>query len=206
MSRFGGLSEERPSVFKTRSKLGTHLSTQCSGDSRQSRPCAARRGKCTKLYSDNATNFVGANIKLKKMFNLVYKPDEALASYMASERIDWKFLPPRAPNKRHFEKKNAKIGDIVIIKEDNLPSCQWSLGRINNIYPGKDSKNLGGRTGNILRPSSVALKSKNQEINRLQLAVKLPWAIFFESVDILFEKDTVFLSAICSVTVKLKTK
>ncbi|GFU73703.1 hypothetical protein TNCV_4411971 [Trichonephila clavipes] len=29
------------------------------------------------------------------------------------------------------------------------------------------------------------LKSKNQEISRLQLAVKLPWAIFFESVDIL---------------------
>ncbi|GFS52281.1 hypothetical protein TNCV_4850101 [Trichonephila clavipes] len=43
MSRFGGLSEERPSVFKTRSKLGTHFSTQCSGDERQSRPCAARR-------------------------------------------------------------------------------------------------------------------------------------------------------------------
>ncbi|GFX14718.1 integrase catalytic domain-containing protein [Trichonephila clavipes] len=214
-----------------------------------------RRGKCAKLYSDNATNFVGANIELKKMFNLVCKPDEALASYMASEGIDWKFLPPRAPNfgglweagvksfkfylkrvvgnirltyeefltviiqiegmlnsrplvplssdlddlnvltpshfligrsitsivepdltnlnenrldnwqkitkiiqliwkrwsvdylnslqqrnKWHFEKKNAKIGDMVIIKEDNLPSCQWSLGRINNIYPGKDSK------------------------------------------------------------------
>ncbi|GFU93927.1 integrase catalytic domain-containing protein [Trichonephila clavipes] len=189
------------------------------------------------------------------MFNLVCKPDEALASYMASEGIDWKFLPPRAPNfgglweagvksfkfylkrvvgnirltyeefltviiqiegmlnsrplvplssdlddlnvltpshfligrsitsivepdltnlnenrldnwqkitkiiqliwkrwsvdylnslqqrnKWHFEKKNAKIGDMVIIKEDNLPSCQWSLGRINNIYLGKDSK------------------------------------------------------------------
>ncbi|GFV98385.1 hypothetical protein TNCV_623441 [Trichonephila clavipes] len=42
MSRFGGLSEEKPSVFKTRSKFGTHLSTQCSGDERQSRPCAAR--------------------------------------------------------------------------------------------------------------------------------------------------------------------
>ncbi|GFV19753.1 hypothetical protein TNCV_479791 [Trichonephila clavipes] len=49
----------------------------------------------------------------------------------------------------------------------------------------KRLENLGGRTGKILRPSSVALKSKNQEINRLQLAVKLPWAIFFESVDIL---------------------
>ncbi|GFV78760.1 integrase catalytic domain-containing protein [Trichonephila clavipes] len=189
------------------------------------------------------------------MFNLVCKPDEAHASYIASEGIDWKFLPPRAPNfgglweagvksfkfylkkvvgnirltyeefltviiqiegmlnsrplvplssdlddlnvltpshfligrsitsivepdltnlnenrldnwqkitkiiqliwkrwsvdylnslqqrnKWHFEKKNAKIGDMVIIKEDNLPSCQWSLGRINNIYPGKNSK------------------------------------------------------------------
>ncbi|GFU20026.1 hypothetical protein TNCV_1191701 [Trichonephila clavipes] len=41
MSRIGGLSEERPSVFKTPSKLGTHLSTQCSGDERQSRPCPA---------------------------------------------------------------------------------------------------------------------------------------------------------------------
>ncbi|GFU56343.1 integrase catalytic domain-containing protein [Trichonephila clavipes] len=57
-----------------------------------------RRGKCAKLYSDNATNFVGANIELKKMFNLVCKHDEALASYMASEGIDWKFLPPRGPN------------------------------------------------------------------------------------------------------------
>ncbi|GFT67203.1 hypothetical protein TNCV_783531 [Trichonephila clavipes] len=36
MSRFGGLSEERPSAFKTPSKLGTHLSTQCSGDERRS--------------------------------------------------------------------------------------------------------------------------------------------------------------------------
>ncbi|GFU46446.1 uncharacterized protein TNCV_1280911 [Trichonephila clavipes] len=31
MSRFGGQSEERPSAFKTPSRLGTHLSTQCSG-------------------------------------------------------------------------------------------------------------------------------------------------------------------------------
>ncbi|GFW49577.1 hypothetical protein TNCV_2843581 [Trichonephila clavipes] len=38
MSRFGGLSDERPSVLQTPSKLGTHLLTQCSGDETQSRP------------------------------------------------------------------------------------------------------------------------------------------------------------------------
>ncbi|GFX35883.1 hypothetical protein TNCV_4214051, partial [Trichonephila clavipes] len=29
-----------------------------------------------------------------------------------------------------LEERDAKIGDMVIIKEDNLPSRQWSLGRI----------------------------------------------------------------------------
>ncbi|GFW22764.1 hypothetical protein TNCV_2765761 [Trichonephila clavipes] len=42
MSRFCGLSEQRPSVFKTPSKLGTHLLTKGSGDERHSRPCPAR--------------------------------------------------------------------------------------------------------------------------------------------------------------------
>ncbi|GFS75134.1 DUF5641 domain-containing protein [Trichonephila clavipes] len=57
-------------------------------------------------------------------------------------------------NKWHFEKKNAKIGDMVIIKEDNLPSCQWSLGRINNIYQGKDSKKIA--MGSLYEKTSEA--------------------------------------------------
>ncbi|GFU80825.1 hypothetical protein TNCV_3398941 [Trichonephila clavipes] len=61
-----------------------------------------------------------------------------------------------------------------------------STGLIKSHQVGKtedsNSKmNLGGRTGNFLRPSSVPLKSKNQDINRLQLAVKLPWAIFLKA-------------------------
>ncbi|GFV92840.1 retrovirus-related Pol polyprotein from transposon opus [Trichonephila clavipes] len=39
--------------------------------------------------------------------------------------------------------------------------------------------------GKFYDPVRSLLKSKIQEINRLELAVKLPWAIFFESVDIL---------------------
>ncbi|GFU96983.1 DUF5641 domain-containing protein [Trichonephila clavipes] len=67
--------------------------------------------------------------KITKIFHLIWK--RWSVDYLNS-------LQQR--NKWHFEKRDAKIGDMVIIKEDNLPSCQWSLGRINNIYPGKDSK------------------------------------------------------------------
>ncbi|GFX18232.1 hypothetical protein TNCV_4305341 [Trichonephila clavipes] len=42
MSRSDGQSEVRPPVFKSPSKLGTHLSTHCSKDERLSRPCPAR--------------------------------------------------------------------------------------------------------------------------------------------------------------------
>ncbi|GFY25927.1 hypothetical protein TNCV_1916771 [Trichonephila clavipes] len=62
---------------------------------------------------------------------------------------------------------------------------QKDVNQKQHICVKHDFVNLGGRTGTILRHSSVPLKSKNQEINRLVLAVKLHWAIFFESVDIL---------------------
>ncbi|GFT62473.1 integrase catalytic domain-containing protein [Trichonephila clavipes] len=65
-------------------------------------------------------------------------------------------------NKWHFEKKNAKIGDMVIIKEDNLPSCQWSLGRINNIYPGKDSKAVPSTVENILALGISIIRDDNK--------------------------------------------
>ncbi|GFV77520.1 hypothetical protein TNCV_1070491 [Trichonephila clavipes] len=37
-----GQSEAKPPVFKSPSKLGTHLSTHCNRDERLSRPCPAR--------------------------------------------------------------------------------------------------------------------------------------------------------------------
>ena len=58
----------------------------------------ARRGLCSKLFSDNGTNFVGASKELSKLFNLVVKPDDELATYLSTERMDWFFLPPKAPN------------------------------------------------------------------------------------------------------------
>ncbi|XP_045169607.2 uncharacterized protein LOC123532268 [Mercenaria mercenaria] len=33
-------------------------------------------------------------------------------------------------NKWHFRKRNVQIGDIVLLKDDNLPRNQWRLGRV----------------------------------------------------------------------------
>ncbi|GBL91567.1 hypothetical protein AVEN_23629-1 [Araneus ventricosus] len=215
----------------------------------------SRRGKCSKLFSDNATNFIGSNRELRKLHGMVKNPDGVLSGYFSSEGIDWKFLPPRAPNfdglweagvkllKHHlkrvvgnsklpfeeflsvttqiegilnsrprvplttdiedlnaltpahfligrpinsivepnlfeipecrlkiwqkltkmiqiiwkrwsndylcnlqqrgkcfFDKNNVRIGNLVIIKEDNMAICNWPLGRIVQLFKGNDNK------------------------------------------------------------------
>lgn len=59
----------------------------------------ARRGHCRDLFSDNGTNFVGADKQLRDMFD---KARSSIASEIAElltlERTTWHFIPPHAPN------------------------------------------------------------------------------------------------------------
>ncbi|GBO22148.1 hypothetical protein AVEN_107480-1 [Araneus ventricosus] len=77
----------------------------------------SRRGRCSKIYTDNATNFVGSNSKLKKFYKLINFPDENLA-----------------------EKYDLIIGQMVLIKDDFLPINTWLLGWILEVYYGSDGK------------------------------------------------------------------
>ena len=38
----------------------------------------------------------------------------------------------------HTSSRNAKIGDIVLLQEDNLIPTRWPLAKITSVYPGKD--------------------------------------------------------------------
>jgi len=60
----------------------------------------SRRGLCSDLYSDNATNFVGANRKLSELKNLFHNEDsmETLQGYFTKLGIRWHFIPPRSPH------------------------------------------------------------------------------------------------------------
>ncbi|XP_054713427.1 uncharacterized protein LOC129222888 [Uloborus diversus] len=57
-----------------------------------------RRGKCSKIITDNAKTFVGANVEIKRLQKMVRIPDEILSNYFLTEGIQWNFIPPRSPN------------------------------------------------------------------------------------------------------------
>lgn len=60
----------------------------------------ARRGKSANIYSDNATNFVGANRELKILQNFIQSKshNHRLTEVLANDNITWHFLPPRSPH------------------------------------------------------------------------------------------------------------
>lgn len=41
-------------------------------------------------------------------------------------------------NKWTSGSKSVTTGDIVIVKENNVPSIKWNLARVVNTHPGKD--------------------------------------------------------------------
>ncbi|XP_024878113.1 uncharacterized protein LOC112458609, partial [Temnothorax curvispinosus] len=58
----------------------------------------ARRGICSKIVSDNGTNFVGAARELAEVYEFLWKEKEAIATYLARQKIEWRFIPPRSPH------------------------------------------------------------------------------------------------------------
>ncbi|XP_051172241.1 uncharacterized protein LOC127288678 [Leptopilina boulardi] len=60
----------------------------------------ARRGKSRALYSDNGTNFVGANNELRDLYNFLEseKVNEKIQRELSDQLIEWNFIPPRTPH------------------------------------------------------------------------------------------------------------
>lgn len=58
-------------------------------------------------------------------------------------------------HKWHKLRDNIKIGDVVLVKDDNLPPLQWKMGRIVDIFPGKNNE-----------VRQVELKCNNHNIRR----------------------------------------
>ncbi|XP_029173240.1 uncharacterized protein LOC114942104 [Nylanderia fulva] len=57
----------------------------------------SRRGLPSKLYSDNGTNFHGADKELNDAFSALMK-DSSLHDILANDKIEWNFIPSAAPH------------------------------------------------------------------------------------------------------------
>ncbi|XP_076620344.1 uncharacterized protein LOC143341342 [Colletes latitarsis] len=57
----------------------------------------ARRGLCRNIYSDNGTNFVGADNELSKLYQ-VLNVDEGVQRWLTDKQIAWHFIPALSPN------------------------------------------------------------------------------------------------------------
>ncbi|XP_039303445.1 uncharacterized protein LOC113004455 [Solenopsis invicta] len=61
---------------------------------------AARRGLPQHVYSDNGTNFIGANNQLKELYVLINSDEhrERVSRFASDHRVTWHFIPPAAPH------------------------------------------------------------------------------------------------------------
>lgn len=59
-----------------------------------------RRGRSSVIYSDNATNFVGAQRQLKEIFQLFQSTDHQneIMTVLADKGVEWKCIPTRSPH------------------------------------------------------------------------------------------------------------
>ena len=57
----------------------------------------ARRGKPSRIHSDNGTNFIGANEEIKKAAMEIGDSTD-VRNWTANHEIDWHFIPPSAPH------------------------------------------------------------------------------------------------------------
>ncbi|KAH8244619.1 hypothetical protein KR038_011098, partial [Drosophila bunnanda] len=43
-------------------------------------------------------------------------------------------------NKWRAPSRDLRVGDMVVVKEDNFPSNEWRLGRVDAVFPGFDGR------------------------------------------------------------------
>ena len=70
----------------------------------------SRQGKCSHIFSDNMKNLVESFAELRKLEELVNKRNEKLATFLAIEKINRRFIPPRASN--HGGLREADVNSV----------------------------------------------------------------------------------------------
>ncbi|GFS56043.1 integrase catalytic domain-containing protein [Trichonephila inaurata madagascariensis] len=90
---------------------------------------SARRGAPLHIYSDNGTNFVGAQGRLDEIRKLWLSlpTNEAISYYLSKSSIDWHFIPPSYPHSGGIWESGIRtvkfhlkivLGDTILTSEE----------------------------------------------------------------------------------------
>lgn len=78
----------------------------------------ARRGQCSRIYSDNDTNFVGSQNELISYFKIV-SGQRSIQKRVSDNGIQWYFIPPAAPHFGGLWEAAVKSDKTHLIKMTN---------------------------------------------------------------------------------------
>ena len=79
------------------------------------------------VWSDNGTNFQGASTELQNLFSTTSSMSQEIAAELANDKVEWTFIPPRAPhfggiweaNIKSFKQHLVKaVGDTKLTYEE----------------------------------------------------------------------------------------
>ncbi|XP_037930980.1 uncharacterized protein LOC119665804 [Teleopsis dalmanni] len=87
----------------------------------------SRRGRCLNIYSDNATNFVGAKNQLAELEESIYSNEgqEAIISACSTTGINFHFIPPRGPHFGGLWESSVKSAKYLLLRSVSTASLTY---------------------------------------------------------------------------------
>nr|CAH7757847.1 unnamed protein product [Callosobruchus chinensis] len=185
-------------ICMTTRAIHLEIATDLSTDSFLAalRRFCARRGKPTKLFSDNGTNFIGAKNEINALTNILRQSCQSITNFCSNQGIEWKFIPAHAPHFGDLWEAGVKftkfhlkrvLGNASLIYEDFLTILNQVEAVLNSrpLYPASsDPKDLSpitpahfliGRP--ITSPPDPDLRDiKEARLNRFQRIPQHIWS------------------------------
>ncbi len=163
----------------------------------------SRRGCPAAMYSDNGSNFIGANGELLQIQELLKRSKTSLSHFTAQNGVTWHFSPPRTPHMGGLWEAAVKQMKLLLrklvqphqLRTEELSSILIEIEGILNSRPlvpidYTDPENLALTQGHFLvgrpikaLPTDVSSKVKLSSLRRWQLTQRLTndlWAAWKE--------------------------